>query len=92
MSKPPMLAADGQPEPELYREDKLHLTAEGYRVWKTLLEPAIQKATHPVQRLFRGSCSLDLWERTGSACGLPLYDLWPESPYLRRPQAFQKLQ
>ena len=30
---PLMLNAEGQPRPELYRDDKLHMTAEGYMVW-----------------------------------------------------------
>ena len=30
---PLMLDAEGQPQPGLYREDKLHMTAEGYKLW-----------------------------------------------------------
>ncbi len=30
---PDMLGADGQPKPELFLKDNLHMTAEGYRIW-----------------------------------------------------------
>ena len=33
----PMLDPDGRPRPELYVDDGIHLSAEGYRLWKTLL-------------------------------------------------------
>jgi lysophospholipase L1-like esterase len=33
----PMLGPDGRPRPELYVDDGLHLSAEGYRLWKSLL-------------------------------------------------------
>jgi lysophospholipase L1-like esterase len=35
----PMLGKDGKPRPELYVEDKLHLTPEGYELWASILRP-----------------------------------------------------
>ena len=35
----PLLAPDGQPRPEFYLKDRLHLSAEGYRVWTRTLAP-----------------------------------------------------
>ena len=37
-----MLDADGSPVPEYYREDGLHLTAEGYKVWRKVLSDYIK--------------------------------------------------
>lgn len=37
----PMLSADGVPRAELFREDKLHLNAEGYKLWTSLVQPLI---------------------------------------------------
>lgn len=33
----PMLGADGQPRAELFREDRLHLNAQGYALWHELI-------------------------------------------------------
>ena len=33
----PMLGADGKPRPELFVEDGLHLTPEGYALWTRAL-------------------------------------------------------
>ena len=35
----PMLGKDGQPLPDIFTEDKLHLNAKGYAIWKKLIEP-----------------------------------------------------
>ncbi len=35
----PMLGEDGRPRPELFVEDGLHLSPEGYAVWADLLRP-----------------------------------------------------
>ncbi len=35
------LTADGQPRAELYREDRMHLNAVGYKLWTGLLAPLI---------------------------------------------------
>ncbi|RYZ81063.1 MAG: hypothetical protein EOP06_24155, partial [Proteobacteria bacterium] len=36
-----ILTADGQPQPKLLREDKLHFNSEGYKVWLSILKPRI---------------------------------------------------
>ncbi|RZL61344.1 MAG: GDSL family lipase [Variovorax sp.] len=33
----PMLGADGQPRPELFLGDRLHLNEQGYRLWQSIL-------------------------------------------------------
>ncbi len=40
----PMLTADGQPKANLFREDMLHLNAEGYALWTSLVGPLIQSS------------------------------------------------
>ena len=35
----PMLDANGKPKLDLFRDDNLHLNAEGYKLWTTLLAP-----------------------------------------------------
>ena len=37
------LGADGQPRPELFREDKLHFNAEGYKLLAERVRPALPK-------------------------------------------------
>lgn len=37
----PMLAADGNPDPALFREDMLHMTEAGYRIWTRVLAPKV---------------------------------------------------
>jgi len=37
----PMLGADGQPKANLFRDDELHLNAEGYTLWNALLSPLL---------------------------------------------------
>jgi lysophospholipase L1-like esterase len=37
----PMLGKDGKPRPELYQKDGLHLTAEGYALWTSLVKPLL---------------------------------------------------
>lgn len=39
---PSMIGADGTPRPELFVEDGLHMTAEGYKVWTQMLAPHLQ--------------------------------------------------
>jgi lysophospholipase L1-like esterase len=36
---PPMLGPDGQARPELFGPDRLHMNAEGYRLWTKVLAP-----------------------------------------------------
>jgi lysophospholipase L1-like esterase len=33
----PMLGVDGAPRPELFREDRLHMNADGYALWKRVI-------------------------------------------------------
>ena len=35
----PMLGADGQPRPELFLEDRLHMTRAGYALWRGIVAP-----------------------------------------------------
>ncbi|MDX2187547.1 MAG: SGNH/GDSL hydrolase family protein [Opitutaceae bacterium] len=35
----PMLGEDGQPRPELFSEDRLHMNATGYALWRELVLP-----------------------------------------------------
>ena len=37
----PMLGADGEPRPELFIADGLHMSAEGYALWITILKPVL---------------------------------------------------
>jgi lysophospholipase L1-like esterase len=34
-----MLGEDGQPRPELFAADKLHLNQTGYRLWSSSVRP-----------------------------------------------------
>jgi lysophospholipase L1-like esterase len=38
----PMLAADGAPRAELFRNDALHLNNEGYALWRKIIQPFVQ--------------------------------------------------
>lgn len=40
----PLLDSEGQPKVELFLPDKLHLNAEGYKVWTSSLRPLIDEA------------------------------------------------
>jgi lysophospholipase L1-like esterase len=37
----PMLTANGEPRPELFRPDGLHLNADGYKLWASILQPTL---------------------------------------------------
>lgn len=39
---PSMIGADGTPKPELFVEDGLHLTPQGYEVWTDMLRPHLK--------------------------------------------------
>jgi len=39
----PMLNANGQPRPELFVADGLHMNAAGYALWRDALAPIVQK-------------------------------------------------
>jgi lysophospholipase L1-like esterase len=36
---PRMLGSDGQPRPEIFVEDRLHMNAEGYKLWTEIVGP-----------------------------------------------------
>lgn len=38
----PMLGANGEPRPELFVEDKLHLNAKGYELWESVIRPCLK--------------------------------------------------
>ena len=38
-----LLAAEGTPDPSLFLNDRLHLSAKGYAIWTTALAPLLQK-------------------------------------------------
>ena len=39
----PMLGADGQPRAELFRDDMLHMTPEGYAIWREVVAPELKR-------------------------------------------------
>ncbi len=39
----PMLTADGRPRRELFRDDALHLNADGYALWKSVIAPYVTR-------------------------------------------------
>jgi lysophospholipase L1-like esterase len=39
---PAMLGTDGKPRPELYVKDGLHMTPEGYAVWRAIVAPFLK--------------------------------------------------
>ena len=38
----PMLGPDGRPRPELFREDGLHMTPQGYALWTSVVTPLLK--------------------------------------------------
>ncbi|WP_115512475.1 MULTISPECIES: SGNH/GDSL hydrolase family protein [Xanthomonas] len=39
----PMLDANGKPRPALFREDMLHMTADGYALWRKAVAPVLEQ-------------------------------------------------
>jgi lysophospholipase L1-like esterase len=39
---PVMLGADGEPKPEIFQPDRLHMNDEGYKLWAELLRPIMR--------------------------------------------------
>ncbi|MCD0260281.1 hypothetical protein JWH11_20685 [Xanthomonas melonis] len=39
----PMLDAGGKPRPQLFREDMLHMTADGYALWRKAVAPVLEQ-------------------------------------------------
>lgn len=46
----PALDAAGQPRPELYLADQLHLNATGYKLWADIIGPVMDKVDPPVKK------------------------------------------
>ena len=40
---PAMLDPAGQPRPELFVEDRLHMNARGYAIWTRALRPVVER-------------------------------------------------
>jgi len=40
----PLLGSSGEPDPELFLDDRLHLNARGYAAWTKTLKPSIREA------------------------------------------------
>ena len=40
---PAMLGPDGQPNPDIYVSDRLHLNAKGYAIWQSIIGPYLDK-------------------------------------------------
>jgi lysophospholipase L1-like esterase len=38
-----MLKPDGTPMDDIFREDRLHMTAKGYAIWQKIMEPYLKK-------------------------------------------------
>ncbi len=59
-----LLSGSGQPRPELYVSDQLHLSPAGYAVWESVLVPVVEAwaARYPVNVLKprRGALQIDL--------------------------------
>ncbi|SFJ16187.1 GDSL-type esterase/lipase family protein [Planctomicrobium piriforme] len=87
----PMLGTDGLPRPELFVQDGLHMSPEGYQVWADLIRPYVTRDARlgPVRTLYDAyhpwtpPATLAEWETESAklrtqvqvACGL--YP-WPE--------------
>lgn len=39
----PMLDASGKPRAELFRADRLHMTADGYAIWRKVVAPVLEQ-------------------------------------------------
>ncbi len=43
---PHMLGEDGQPRPEIFVKDRLHMNAQGYAIWKQVVAPFLKPETN----------------------------------------------
>ena len=41
---PHMLAEDGMPKPDIFRDDRLHMNPEGYKIWTRIIAPLLPAA------------------------------------------------
>jgi len=39
----PMLTAEGEPKPDIFRDDKLHMNEAGYKIWANKLQPLLNR-------------------------------------------------
>lgn len=46
----PMLDSDGKPRGELFVKDRLHLNAEGYKLWAGIVKPILDKVAPPTAK------------------------------------------
>jgi lysophospholipase L1-like esterase len=44
---PKMLGSDGLPRPEIFSDDKLHMNAAGYALWRDIVGPFLPRADKP---------------------------------------------
>ena len=49
-SATPLLKDDGKPDDKLFLKDRLHLNADGYRIWTKALRPLIDEAMKPTRK------------------------------------------
>ncbi len=47
---PHMLGADGLPKPDIFVEDRLHMNANGYKLWTALVQKHLGAADKPVRK------------------------------------------
>ena len=40
---PVMLASNGEPKPDIFVEDQLHMNAKGYELWKGVVGPILME-------------------------------------------------
>ena len=67
-----MIGKDGTPKPELFVEDGLHLTPEGYKAWTQMLRPHLKAVldSEPNLRLDKNrTAAEDLSPRAASRRG-----------------------
>ncbi len=46
---PLMLGPDGQPKPDIFVEDRLHMNAKGYAIWREAVAPCLRGPAKPIQ-------------------------------------------
>jgi lysophospholipase L1-like esterase len=42
-----MLDANGKPRPDLFRKDGLHMNAQGYAIWVSIVKPVLMNRFAP---------------------------------------------
>ncbi|MBN1806120.1 MAG: hypothetical protein JW837_12800 [Sedimentisphaerales bacterium] len=70
----PMLNDSGQPRPDLFGSDMLHMNAAGYELWQSIIAPVLAAWSMPkVQTLLFDFGSADTTTQNGPASDDPLY-------------------